>query len=541
MPPSAAIGGANGALAAGPPPPSPWPWVGAAKPGVACPAAATNATTVALAIRIRRSSWCSLLLLGWVARPVVGSGSCFSPAGSSSVPRWPVWASTGSSVVLLPLTGPLGGRTVRNMGIGVLGPVVSDGDVAFGRRDRAVLTALAIRVGQPVSEDQLTEAVWGEQPPRSAHKSLQGCVFRIRQALGNDVIRTSPQGYVLTLPADDVDARRFERLVGRGRELLALGEPERAAYLLGEALALWRGTPFQDLELSDLAGIEGERLEELRQEAEELRVEASLRTGGTSRCSRRPRPWSRRRPCASAAGSCWRWPSTRQAGRPRRCGPSTASSGCSPSSWDRPRSGARRIGGGDPPAGRLTACRRTGADDGCLPLPRAAAVRPRRPRGLLRPRRRRPRLPGHPARARGGLRRRSLRQREVLACAGGHRRRTAAPGSRGSPSSPLGTTRRRRSPPSRVPPNARCWSWTSARRSSRCARTSPPVRRSSPGWSAGPSTGASSSRCGPTGSRRFGVPRLRPPPGAQPVPPRRDDRGRACAPPSRRPPGSPDC
>ena len=165
------------------------------------------------------------------------------------------------------------------MGIGVLGPVVCDGGVAFGRRDRAVLTALAIRVGQPVSEDQLTEAVWGEEPPRSAHKSLQGCVFRIRQALGNDVIRTSPQGYVLALPADDVDSRRFERLVGRGRELLALGEPERAAYLLGEALGLWRGTPFQDLELSDVAGIEAERLEELRREAEELRVEASLRTG----------------------------------------------------------------------------------------------------------------------------------------------------------------------------------------------------------------------------------------------------------------------
>jgi DNA-binding SARP family transcriptional activator/WD40 repeat protein len=165
------------------------------------------------------------------------------------------------------------------MGIGVLGPVVSDGGVAFGRRDRAVLTALSLRVGQPVSEDQLIEAVWGSDPPRSAHKSLQGCVFRIRQALGSDVIRTSPQGYALTLPSDEVDARRFERLVGRGRELLALGEPDRAAYLLGEALALWRGTPFQDVELSDLAAIEAERLEELRREAEELRVEASLRTG----------------------------------------------------------------------------------------------------------------------------------------------------------------------------------------------------------------------------------------------------------------------
>jgi hypothetical protein len=84
---------------------------------------------------------------------------------------------------------------------------------------------------------------------------------------------------VLTLPADDVDFRRFERLVARGRELLSLGEPDRAAYLLGEALALWRGTPFQDLEFSDLAVIEAERLAELYREAEELRVESFLRTG----------------------------------------------------------------------------------------------------------------------------------------------------------------------------------------------------------------------------------------------------------------------
>ena len=41
---------------------------------------------------------------------------------------------------------------------------------------------------------------------------------------------------------------RFERLVTRGRELLTLGEVDRAAYLLTQALALWRGEAFADVE-----------------------------------------------------------------------------------------------------------------------------------------------------------------------------------------------------------------------------------------------------------------------------------------------------
>ena len=41
--------------------------------------------------------------------------------------------------------------------------------------------------------------------------------------------------------ADEIDARRFERRLGRARELITLGEPDRALFTLDEALALWRG------------------------------------------------------------------------------------------------------------------------------------------------------------------------------------------------------------------------------------------------------------------------------------------------------------
>jgi len=165
------------------------------------------------------------------------------------------------------------------MSIDVLGPLTYDGSVNFGRRDRAMLTALAMRVGQTVSVDSLTEAVWGRDPPPSSHKALQGCVVRLRRSMGAGTIETSAQGYRLVVAASEVDFRRFEQMVARSRELLELGEPERAAYLLSQALELWRGRAFEDVEPWDRAAIEASRLDELRLEAEELRVDAHLRSG----------------------------------------------------------------------------------------------------------------------------------------------------------------------------------------------------------------------------------------------------------------------
>jgi DNA-binding SARP family transcriptional activator len=63
----------------------------------------------------------------------------------------------------------------------------------------------------------------GEAPPATWPKVVQSSIVRIRKVLGTDAVRTTVPGYVLTLPADDIDAPRFERAVRRGRELLALG------------------------------------------------------------------------------------------------------------------------------------------------------------------------------------------------------------------------------------------------------------------------------------------------------------------------------
>jgi WD40 repeat protein/DNA-binding SARP family transcriptional activator/energy-coupling factor transporter ATP-binding protein EcfA2 len=164
--------------------------------------------------------------------------------------------------------------------ISVLGPFRVDGDgSSLEPRDRVVLEVLALRPGEVVSAERLADAMWSDVPPPTWHKVVQGCIVRLRKVLGAGAIETSPAGYCLATPPEQVDMHRFERMARRGMELLALGEYDRAAYVSGEALTLWRGPALRELEDWDTGRIEAGRLEELRLDAEEVRVEAALRAG----------------------------------------------------------------------------------------------------------------------------------------------------------------------------------------------------------------------------------------------------------------------
>ena len=166
------------------------------------------------------------------------------------------------------------------MGIQVLGPLSIDGGTRdLSRRDRVVVAALAAHCGQPVSADALSDALWGDEPPASAAKIVQGCVARLRKVLGRQAIETVPHGYRLSLAPEQLDSQRFDHLVDRARDLLALGEPERAGFVLDEGLALWRGPALSDLAEWGSGRAEAERLENERLEAEELRLDAALRAG----------------------------------------------------------------------------------------------------------------------------------------------------------------------------------------------------------------------------------------------------------------------
>src|SRR5262249_54712086 len=81
-------------------------------------------------------------------------------------------------------------------------------------------------------------------------------------------------GYLLRVAPGELDLERFEVLLDRGRQASQSGDQSVAAASLREALRLWRGPPLSDLVYEPFAQAELRRLEELRLEALELRIDA---------------------------------------------------------------------------------------------------------------------------------------------------------------------------------------------------------------------------------------------------------------------------
>ncbi len=151
-----------------------------------------------------------------------------------------------------------------------------------GRKPRALLAMLLLHHGSVLSVDELIDGLWGDEAPASADHGLQVYVSELRKVLadgdGVTIARREP-GYVLQIPADSLDLDRFERLRERGRTALAANEPAKAGELLNEALALWSGAPLADFAFDDFARPEIERLEGLRLETIEDRIDADLAAG----------------------------------------------------------------------------------------------------------------------------------------------------------------------------------------------------------------------------------------------------------------------
>ncbi|MEV4440173.1 BTAD domain-containing putative transcriptional regulator [Streptomyces sp. NPDC049577] len=116
-----------------------------------------------------------------------------------------------------------------------------------GTRLRALLAALALNPGRVRTTDALIDDVWDGDPPADATGALQALVGRLRRAVGRDAVVSEAGGYRLRAEPDDVDLHRFERLAGEGERALADGDPAKAAGLLDDALALWRGPALADL------------------------------------------------------------------------------------------------------------------------------------------------------------------------------------------------------------------------------------------------------------------------------------------------------
>jgi predicted ATPase/DNA-binding SARP family transcriptional activator len=150
--------------------------------------------------------------------------------------------------------------------VDVLGPVgVSSGIEAVeigGPRQRAVIAILGLLGGTVVATDQLADAVWAGDPPRTAAHTLHNYVLRLRR-LGLAITRVG-DGYRLDTATD---AEAVEQAVAKAHSLQGR---ERAASLAA-ALSLVRGVPGQGLAETDVtrarcAGL-AEVIETLREDA----------------------------------------------------------------------------------------------------------------------------------------------------------------------------------------------------------------------------------------------------------------------------------
>ncbi|HEU5429667.1 MAG TPA: AfsR/SARP family transcriptional regulator [Actinocrinis sp.] len=117
---------------------------------------------------------------------------------------------------------------------------------------RTMLAMLALDAGRVVSHADLADELWSERPLANVRNALQAQATRLRRVLRErmgqpeaTVVRAVQNGYVLDLPAQEVDAHRFLDQAARG--IAALREcPAHALEILSEAARIWRGPALVD-------------------------------------------------------------------------------------------------------------------------------------------------------------------------------------------------------------------------------------------------------------------------------------------------------
>ncbi|WP_326798199.1 tetratricopeptide repeat protein [Streptomyces sp. NBC_01808] len=182
------------------------------------------------------------------------------------------------------------GAYEESLRFAVLGPVRAwhgERAVELGSpQQRAVLAALLLRRGRPVTVAELVDAVWGDGPPPAAVSVLRTYASRLRKALepghaaggSYQVIVSAADGYLARVPDHALDLGVFEQRVAGAKRLRAGNEVQAAAELLRAALDGWEGTPLAGLP-GPLAEAERSRLAEKRLTVRETRLEVDLQLG----------------------------------------------------------------------------------------------------------------------------------------------------------------------------------------------------------------------------------------------------------------------
>lgn len=122
-------------------------------------------------------------------------------------------------------------------------------------RQQCVFVALLVDANRAVSTDQLIARVWGQRAPQRVRNSVHVYLSRLRQILtASDEVCIVRQtcGYRLNVDPLMVDLHQFQHL---SRQARRADPPAAALPLLEQALQLWRGAAFANLDTPWLAGV----------------------------------------------------------------------------------------------------------------------------------------------------------------------------------------------------------------------------------------------------------------------------------------------
>ncbi|MGH2805701.1 MAG: ATP-binding protein [Actinomycetota bacterium] len=169
------------------------------------------------------------------------------------------------------------------LSVGFLGPlrIVTAGAIVTLGRPMAKLLLARLALGAPgaVTASALVDALWDEDPPPTAAKTLQKYVSELRKSIGPACVRTADAGYSLEIAPDRVDLHLFYDLLDRARAARAQERMRRAWELYEDALGLWRGDLFSGLPDVGFVIEEATRAENARTSALEEQMETGLALG----------------------------------------------------------------------------------------------------------------------------------------------------------------------------------------------------------------------------------------------------------------------
>jgi len=178
----------------------------------------------------------------------------------------------------------------------ILGPLSLSVDgvdmVPPARKQRQLLSLLLMNANRVTTVDCLMRALWDDVLPTTALTTLQNYVLRLRKHFdgvlgdrrGREVLLTRDGAYVFAIDDTRFDLHVFRSTAREGYQALEVGDDERAAHMLRNALDLWRGAALADVRPTRALEAVVRELHESRVRVLQQWLEAELRLSRFQEC-----------------------------------------------------------------------------------------------------------------------------------------------------------------------------------------------------------------------------------------------------------------